>query len=144
MSDNLVSTSGFALRKNGPCLSAEVDCGTTASPFRACCPGGSFCPQKYNIDCCPSAANCTTSLLEKPRCANETWDLYNNEGYFCCLQGTTGFSTADHNSDGCAVPGDSFADITLLSIISSGQGVYQQSPKEQLYWCFTSSLKVFI
>ncbi|OXV05553.1 hypothetical protein Egran_06678 [Elaphomyces granulatus] len=131
MSDNLVSTSGFALRKNGSCLSTEVDCGTTISPFRACCPGGSFCPNEYNVECCPSATNCTASLLEKPRCANETWDLYDNSGYFCCLQGTTGFAT-DYNSDGCAVPGYSFTNDTLLSIISSGQGVYQQSPKRTI------------
>ncbi|KAJ9200668.1 hypothetical protein DTO021D3_2640 [Paecilomyces variotii] len=122
-SSSLVSTSGFALRINGSCADTEQDCGGTVGSFRACCPAGSFCPSQYNVNCCPSSANCTESLVAKPKCANETWDLYDNNGYFCCLQDTTGYSTPG-NSDGCASPGYPFSeDETLLSKISAGQNV---------------------
>ncbi|KAJ9245521.1 hypothetical protein DTO169E5_826 [Paecilomyces variotii] len=122
-SRSLVSTSGFALRINGSCADNEQDCGGTVGSFRACCPAGSFCPSQYNVNCCPSSANCTESLVAKPKCANETWDLYDNNGYFCCLQDTTGYSTPG-NSDGCASPGYPFSeDETLLSKISAGQNV---------------------
>lgn len=123
-SSSLVSTSGFALRINGSCADTEQDCGGTVGSFRACCPAGSFCPSQYNVNCCPSSANCTESLVAKPKCANETWDLYDNNGYFCCLQDTTGYSTPG-NSDGCASPGYPFSeDETLLSKISAGQSMY--------------------
>ncbi|KAJ9211655.1 hypothetical protein DTO166G4_6794 [Paecilomyces variotii] len=122
-SSSLVSTSGFALRINGSCADTEQDCGGTVGSFRACCPAGSFCPSQYNVNCCPSSANCTESLVAKPKCANETWDLYDNNGYFCCLQDTTGYSTPG-NSDGCASPGYPFSeDETLLSKISAGQNI---------------------
>ncbi|KAF7119151.1 hypothetical protein CNMCM5793_008891 [Aspergillus hiratsukae] len=112
---------GFALRKNGTCLDTEVDCGVTVHPFRACCPGGSYCPSQYNVNCCPSAANCTQLLVETPKCANETWDLYNYYGYFCCENGTTAFGTSSQ-SDGCAVPGYTFdSSETLLPVVSSGK-----------------------
>ncbi|KAL1964581.1 hypothetical protein VTN77DRAFT_6755 [Rasamsonia byssochlamydoides] len=119
--NSLVSTSGFALRTNGSCLDTETDCGVTVAPFRACCPAGSFCPSQYNVNCCPSAANCTESLLANPTCANETWNLYDNGGYFCCLPGTTGYATPE-GSDGCALPGYTFNNNeTLLGIVSSGR-----------------------
>ncbi|GFF28281.1 hypothetical protein IFM46972_02306 [Aspergillus udagawae] len=121
MSGILDGPAGFALRKNGTCLDTEVDCGTTLQPFRACCPGGSYCPSQYNVNCCPSAANCTQVLVKKPKCANETWDLYNFYGYFCCEKGTTAFGT-DSQSDGCALPGYKFeSSETLLPIVSSGK-----------------------
>ncbi|KAK0743450.1 hypothetical protein B0T18DRAFT_185007 [Schizothecium vesticola] len=100
------SPSGFALRLNGSsCLRQEVDCGGTVGPYRVCCPEGAFCPSQYNVDCCPSASNCTTTLIENPRCANETWDLYDNGGYFCCLRGLFGYAARVTNSNGCGSEG---------------------------------------
>lgn len=124
MSGVLDGPAGFALRKNGTCLDTEVDCGATLHPFRACCPAGSHCPSQYNVDCCPSAANCTQLLVETPKCANETWDLYNYYGYFCCENGTTAFGTSS-NSDGCALPGYKFdSSETLLPVVSKGKGTW--------------------
>ena len=37
---------GFAVRRTGDCLKAEIDCGTVQSPFRACCANGAFCRRK--------------------------------------------------------------------------------------------------
>ncbi|KAI9375187.1 hypothetical protein BJX61DRAFT_495156 [Aspergillus egyptiacus] len=111
------STLGWSLRKNGSCLEdLEVDCGETVEPYRVCCPQGSFCPHAYNVACCPSSANCTDALQAKPACANSTWDLYYNGGYFCCEQGKAGYAT-DVDSNGCGTPGES---DTPLEIISSG------------------------
>ncbi|OJJ04443.1 hypothetical protein ASPVEDRAFT_136159 [Aspergillus versicolor CBS 583.65] len=75
---------GWALRKNGSCLASEVDCGETVAPYRVCCPNGSFCPHANNVACCPSKSYCTDALNGQPRCANSTWDLFINGGYFCC------------------------------------------------------------
>lgn len=119
-----ISNSGFARRGNGSCFSTETDCGKTATPFHACCPSGSFCPHQYNVNCCPTAANCTQSLLADPQCANRSLDLYDNNGYFCCLHSSTGGASTS-NSDICAEPGYSFnAGEELLSVISSSPSVY--------------------
>lgn len=113
--------SGFAIRRNATCLSSEVDCGPTVAPFRACCPAGASCPSQYNPDCCPSPANCTRTLLTEPNCANRTWTLYDNAGFFCCAPGTIGYASTLSNSDGCAEPGSSPDYIKLLSVVSAGQ-----------------------
>ncbi|KAE8380020.1 hypothetical protein BDV26DRAFT_279824 [Aspergillus bertholletiae] len=113
-------TTGFAVRKNGSCLRTENDCGETVGGFRGCCPGGTFCPHAYNIDCCPAGQNCTESLVKEPRCANATWDLYDNGGYFCCPHDTIGFAMAGEY-DGCAGTGYTFADQdTVLKVLASG------------------------
>ncbi|KAA8652746.1 uncharacterized protein ATNIH1004_001651 [Aspergillus tanneri] len=97
---------GWALRKNGSCLAhLEVDCGITVNPFRVCCPSGSFCLHDKNVACCPSEPKCHGALEAKPFCANSTWDLYYNGGYFCCEQGATAFAKEGGGSDGCAIPG---------------------------------------
>ncbi|EAL89992.1 hypothetical protein KXW98_004622 [Aspergillus fumigatus] len=139
MSGVLDGPAGFALRKNGTCLDTEVDCGATMPPFRACCPAGSQCPSQYNVNCCPSAANCTQLLLETPKCANETWNLYNYYGYFCCENGTTAFGTSS-NSDGCAVPGYQFdSSETLLPVVSLGKASFGTSTASVTSTLSTSS-----
>ncbi|OJI98324.1 hypothetical protein ASPVEDRAFT_79985 [Aspergillus versicolor CBS 583.65] len=111
---------GWALRVNGSCLDVEEDCGMTIEPYRVCCPGGSYCPHAYNVACCPSGSNCTEALEAKPHCANETWDLYINGGYFCCEHGTIGYAT-DTDSNGC---GDADYELQVgesaLPIIQTG------------------------
>ncbi|KAL5337934.1 hypothetical protein BJX70DRAFT_399202 [Aspergillus crustosus] len=114
------STLGWALRQNGSCLTQEEDCGPTVEPYRVCCPAGSYCPRAYNIVCCPSSLNCTDALQARPVCANSTWDLYYNGGYFCCEHGTKGYATSVE-SNGCGEPEYELADSeTQLSIISAG------------------------
>ncbi|KAL3473529.1 hypothetical protein BJX99DRAFT_261317 [Aspergillus californicus] len=119
-SDSDATTLGWALRHNGSCLQQEEYCGATRNPYRACCPGGSYCPRAYNVACCPSSLNCTEALQARPVCANQTWDLYYNGGYFCCEQGTRGYATS-FNSNGCGEQGYELVDSeTLLSIIVTG------------------------
>lgn len=114
--------SGFALRRNGFCLATETECGETVYPYHACCPSGSFCPHQYNVNCCPTAANCTQTLLPDPQCADAEWDLFDNNGYFCCLRGLAGYATPG-NTDGCAEAGYRFQDgEQLLRTISTGKG----------------------
>ena len=114
---------GWALRKNGTCASDETNCGMKARPFYGCCPEGTSCPDQYNIACCPESGNCTLSLLPDPQCANREWDLYDNNGFFCCLKGLTGYSAQNGRSSGCAEPGYRLStDERFLSIVSSGTG----------------------
>ncbi|KAL4804432.1 hypothetical protein BDV18DRAFT_143150 [Aspergillus unguis] len=111
---------GWAARVNGSCEASETDCGATVSPYRVCCPGGSYCPHAWNVACCPSESNCTEALQANPHCANETWDLYINGGYFCCEPGTTGYAK-DGGSNGCGSPGYVLGDDeTKLPIEVSG------------------------
>ena len=117
----LSAPSGFAIRRNGTCLSSEVNCGVTVAPFRACCPAGASCPSQYNVDCCPSPANCTQALLKNPSCANSTWTLYDNGGYFCCAPDKIGYAASLTASDGCANPGFPPNGAQLLSVVSAGQ-----------------------
>ncbi|KAI1074647.1 hypothetical protein F5B20DRAFT_563014 [Whalleya microplaca] len=98
--------SGWAIRRNGSCLlSQEVDCGATAAPFRACCPSSTVCPSQYNVACCQSGTNCTATFVETPRCANESWIMFDNGGHFCCEQNQVGYKRS--NTDGCSKSGAS-------------------------------------
>ncbi|KAK0704353.1 hypothetical protein B0H67DRAFT_348209 [Lasiosphaeris hirsuta] len=133
------SPSGFALRLNGSsCLGQEVDCGTTVAPYRVCCPAGSFCPSQYNINCCPSADNCTALLIENPRCANGTWDLYDNGGFFCCLKGLFGYAARVTDSNGCGSEGYILKSGEVrLPLIKAGQAT---SPASSTASATSSSL----
>lgn len=117
---------GFAIRRNGTCFEdVEVDCGATRAPFRGCCPSNYACPSQYNIACCENGFNCTTSLLEvsPPRCANETWNLFDNGGYFCCEQGLTAYNR--DNTNVCASPGARvLTGDELLPVMRSGIGTH--------------------
>ena len=126
----LSDTSGWALRANQTCPAGESDCGPTAHGFVGCCPASSPCLPQYNNVCCPPSkpqlplyvnhfpfqtrcidsfcncidTNCTDALVVAgPWCADPSWVLCNNNGYFCCLWGQTCYS--DGNTDGCAYPG---------------------------------------
>ena len=128
---NLSDTSGWALRGNQTCPAGESECGETAHGFVGCCPASSPCLPQYNDVCCPPSKrqtpppyvnrvyiseifidsfchcldiNCTDALVDAGSwCADPTWVLCNNNGYFCCLPGQTCYS--DGNTDGCAYPG---------------------------------------
>ncbi|KAF1843064.1 uncharacterized protein K460DRAFT_407436 [Cucurbitaria berberidis CBS 394.84] len=114
---------GFAIRRNGTCINGlEVDCGITLAPYHGCCPTGLSCPSQYNIACCPPGNNCTESLITapEPKCANATWDLYNNGGYFCCDHGLIGYNTS-RGTNGCASPGAKLeSGIKILSLVKMG------------------------
>ena len=115
---------GFAIRRNGTCLSGyETDCGGTVPPFRGCCPVGFQCPQQYNVVCCPPGEECSASLnaAPEPKCSNSTWDLYDNGGYFCCEHGLEGFNKTSTFSNICAEPGTPLSGVVALPIISTGQ-----------------------
>jgi hypothetical protein len=128
-------TSGYALRRNGSCLSTETDCGLTTSPFHACCPGNTFCPgPQYNVICCPSDADCSNLIGKK--CADSKADLYSStsdvasEG-FCCERGKYAFTLEDQGV-GCA---DRLSDLqvsmTQLGVISSASGTYSHIIRER-------------
>ncbi|KAJ5428193.1 hypothetical protein N7445_009647 [Penicillium cf. griseofulvum] len=127
---------GFALRRNGSCLSTEEECGIVTFPFHACCPGGTFCPKpQYNAICCPSDADCSELLEEN--CADSKADLYTadpsdipNER-FCCERGKYAFGMKDEEEPGvgCA---DDVSDLQFsmrqLQAISSASGTPTPTP----------------
>ncbi|KAF1809206.1 hypothetical protein P152DRAFT_172664 [Eremomyces bilateralis CBS 781.70] len=110
MSTN-TSGAGFAIRRNGTCNASlgEVYCGETAKPYHACCPRSAYCPADppYNAYCCDQPDfNCTMAILDEgPFCANTSWNMYDNGGYFCCDVGMPGYQNTELNSNGCARPG---------------------------------------
>ena len=111
---------GFPLRRNVSCLEDETDCGPSWGYFHSCCPGAAVCPGSetpyYNNVCCPNRSNCTEPLLASPHCANETAELYDSDGPFCCLPGEQGFSTSE-GGVGCAKDPDDLA-YNILTPIS--------------------------
>lgn len=121
---NISPTEGWAIRRNGTCVNGlEVDCGQTLAPFHGCCPTGLQCPRAFNLACCNPGQNCTESLLAAPQpvCANATWDLFDNGGFFCCESGYRAYNRRSTNV--CAKPGVSVSagDIPL-TLIRSGIG----------------------
>lgn len=123
-------TGGYAIRRNGSCLSTETDCGGTTPPFHACCPGNMFCPgRQYNVVCCPSNAGCRDIMSDS--CADKKADLYSsntsdlaNEG-FCCERDSYAFAMKANSGVGCA---DGLSDLQTsmdqLMAISSASGTY--------------------
>lgn len=93
-SDNSYSSPyGFALRRDGTCHSNETSCAKTWADWYACCPGEAQCTGgESNWVCCPTDGDCTGRLELNPHCGlNQTWSMFDKEGYFCCLEGQTGF-----------------------------------------------------
>ncbi|KAH7092563.1 hypothetical protein FB567DRAFT_240551 [Paraphoma chrysanthemicola] len=113
---------GFAIRRNGSCLAdVEIPCGTTKDPFVGCCPNGLICPpDQYNLDCCPPGSDCADIYISPPKaiCANATWDLYNNGGYFCCEKGLQGYNR--NNTNGCSRAGEAPRGVQMLSLLRPG------------------------
>ncbi|KAI0835547.1 hypothetical protein F5Y06DRAFT_121536 [Hypoxylon sp. FL0890] len=108
----LSNDSGWAIRRNGTCLTGsqgtEKDCGATVAPFHACCPSSTDCPSQYNVACCQAGTNCTSALVQTPRCANASWVMYDNGGEFCCAAGQVGYNLDGTN--GCSKSGQSIPD----------------------------------
>ncbi|KAI0122586.1 hypothetical protein F4814DRAFT_446524 [Daldinia grandis] len=101
---------GWAIRRSGSCV-GEVDCGVTRDPFHACCPSSTACPSQYNVACCPFGQNCTAAAVETPKCANGSWAMFDNAGFFCCEKGYIGYNY--RGSDGCSKSGASLPDGAL-------------------------------
>ncbi|KAJ5514963.1 hypothetical protein N7463_004515 [Penicillium fimorum] len=91
MSDMSKSPYGLSVRRNGSCLSTEIDCGQTWKPFHACCPAGTKCPAgQDNVKCCEFDADCS-ELIDNTHCANSTANVYKANGWFCCADGESAF-----------------------------------------------------
>lgn len=120
-----LSRSGWAIRRADSCLSiGEVDCGATAAPFHACCPTGTTCPSQYNAACYPpGAANYTDVFVDAPRCADPSWTMFDNGGYFCCDSDEVGWNQSRSYSNGCSPSGEELPDGALpLAVVQQEQG----------------------
>lgn len=105
------STQGFAIRRNGTCSAQETKCQQTwkdgLTTTIACCPNDTSCSNsgQPNTICCPNGLNCTQEIeAKKPACANPTWDLYEQDGYFCCEPDQAGYYIRNTIWVGCYSP----------------------------------------
>ncbi|RDI78875.1 hypothetical protein Vi05172_g11177 [Venturia inaequalis] len=79
---------GFASREEGNCT-ASIECGQTFDDtHKWCCPTSSTCQtNNYDRVCCDSSSSfavCLNKYIGAPVCANSSYTLYDNAGYFCC------------------------------------------------------------
>ncbi|CAI7623566.1 unnamed protein product [Penicillium bialowiezense] len=113
----MATVPGYAMRRNGSCLSTETDCGETSTPFHACCPGNMFCPgPQLNVVCCGSNAQCSQKIDDN--CANSRANLYSTSSNlttdaFCCAQDKYAFAFEDGGA-GCA---DQLSDLVVTGNI---------------------------
>ncbi|EMR68527.1 hypothetical protein UCREL1_4447 [Eutypa lata UCREL1] len=125
MSDVDLSDSGWAIRRADSCRGiVEVDCGATVAPFHACCPSGTVCPSQYNVACNPpGGVNYTDAFAEAPRCADPSWTMFDNDGFFCCDSGEVGWRQSRTSSNGCSASGEELPDGALpLAVVQQEQG----------------------
>lgn len=111
---------GFASRGEGGCIGTQ-SCGSTLGSYESCCPQNSICQNHNNPVCCDTSdKNCTSILLPKPKCAKDTWTLYdsNQRGHFCCKPGTVGYESEKGDWSGCVGHGHTFevTDTALMPI----------------------------
>lgn len=125
---------GFAIRRMSRCLGGlEVDCGSTGfDGFHACCPSSLICPgPQYNAICCPAGdSSCTEKTLAAkidPPCANATWDLFDNGGYYCCDPGLQAFNRSNTNWCGRPSGVSSTVVVNELSLLRAGVGKFERS-----------------
>jgi hypothetical protein len=115
------------------CLTGiEVDCGTTGNDgFHGCCPSSLVCdPKAPNRICCPPGDDsCTEKALAakpQPPCANGTWDLFDNGGYYCCEHGVQAYNRS--NTNWCGKPTRLVSGkVVTLSLLREGVGMYECS-----------------
>lgn len=87
---------GYALRRNGFCLTDETDCGPTWGGYHACCPYSTTCPSDSATSvCCHYESDCTSLIVGHPHCGDKAANLYWANNYFCCSNGTDAFSQKD-------------------------------------------------
>lgn len=118
---------GFAIRRNGTCLSSETSCGTTWEDWQPCCPGDTECADDLNdnTQCNPP----DTSGPAFSRCSNPELDLYQANGFFCCESGQTGFTSTESGwkgNYGCAEK-DTFDNKVMRSLSPAQTGTRKYS-----------------
>lgn len=103
----------------------EMDCGSTSMDgFRGRCPSSLFCDERQpNRICCPAGApDCTEiTLSTRPLCANATWDLFDNGGFFCCEHGSLGYNVS--NTNGCTFPGQVINGSVIRPLRATRSGI---------------------
>ncbi|RDW93399.1 uncharacterized protein DSM5745_00721 [Aspergillus mulundensis] len=125
---------GYGLRRNGTCLATEETCANPYDDWHNCCPEGTYCNDDNT--CCPTSSNCAAFIEADPHCANNvTWDLYDSNGYFCCLSSSYGFTRNDLVYNGTRTGGVGCADglpdgesLTAIPPVARGVGSESATP----------------
>lgn len=92
-----MSKQGFAIRRNGTCLSSETSCGITWDTWDPCCPGNTECADVNSNTQCNPASMAGPAFSQ---CSNPEWDLYQANGFFCCESGQTAFTSTGSDTKG--------------------------------------------
>lgn len=132
----LTSWGGYALLVN-PCPSGTSTCGTAS-----CCPTGYTCNADANTDvplCCPSSestlpllhqshtltiaqlgTDCTATVKALNACADQSWELYQFGGLFCCPSDSVGtYSSAGRQCIARSLPIPTSISLSTVRIILS-------------------------
>ncbi|KAK6612145.1 mutanase [Botrytis cinerea] len=87
------------------CPAGSTSCGDTAAG--ACCPSGMFCATPANSEvaaCCPFAGECRGVIEAAPKCADDSWNLWDglDGNAFCCEVGLLGaYDHISHRAGTC-------------------------------------------
>ncbi|KUJ06332.1 uncharacterized protein LY89DRAFT_743943 [Mollisia scopiformis] len=92
----------------------------------SCCPAGQFCVWPsglFAFACCPTADSCLVAVTNFPRCANTSWNMFDQGGsYFCCEPGQLGVNPKTGLPDGLCEPADQPVPTSLLASIATQIG----------------------
>ncbi|PMD36994.1 hypothetical protein L207DRAFT_569107 [Hyaloscypha variabilis F] len=103
-----------------------------------CCPLGTYCfGGNFQGICCPTGSDCTTAVVDKPSCANSSWNLFDashtsasqvgvNDYLFCCDAGFIGID----GGPACFAAADSTMSLIatqLAATITQGVAVKTQA-----------------
>ncbi|KAK0742932.1 hypothetical protein B0T18DRAFT_172698 [Schizothecium vesticola] len=90
-----------------------------------CCPTGQTCQDDVlSIYCCPTEADCKAAVLNRPVCANSSWDMYSlakNE-YFCCPTGYFGVLPISGSSGLCELDVNGLSASRIASLVTTPTG----------------------
>ncbi|CZR63718.1 uncharacterized protein PAC_13615 [Phialocephala subalpina] len=92
----------------------------------SCCPNGQTCtwgPSQYAFYCCPTASDCNVAVMNFPRCADTTWNMFVQGGsYFCCEPGSIGVNPKTGKFDGLCEAADQPVPTSLLATMATQIG----------------------
>ncbi|KAK4449731.1 hypothetical protein QBC34DRAFT_403901 [Podospora aff. communis PSN243] len=89
---------------------------------RNCCLAGQFCRQTwFRMYCCPTEDDCGSTVINNPRCINETWTMYRLtkivEGYFCCPKEYVGVIPVEGDAGLCEPSAEGLPKSRLASMV---------------------------
>ncbi|PGH16155.1 hypothetical protein AJ79_01922 [Helicocarpus griseus UAMH5409] len=92
---------GYAIRRDGGCLPDEDGEGTWRE-WHTCCPSGTVKKDYGDNSQCYLKSDQDKSGAVFSRCADPSWSLWEEAGFFCCEPNEIGFTDEKRDVYGCA------------------------------------------